>query len=298
METIGMKTGRGSTFLLLAPAGLIVLLLMVLPLLRLFELSFHEVVPGRMSVQPALSLGSYIKALTDVYYLGILLRTFLMSAGVTVVVALLGFPLSYFLWCAPKRWKTLLTLLVVAPLMISLVVRAYGWMVLLGDSGIVNSSLEALGFIDMPLPMMYSLGAVFLGLVHVQLPFMVLSLLTAMERVDPVLLNAAETLSASRPRAIFEILLPLSMPGLLAGSTLVFALCMTAFVTPQLLGGSGSQVMPTLIYGQFTTAFNWPLGAALAAILSVISLVGVAALAWLFRLAGSLMFHRASGGAG
>ena len=266
--------------LLLGPM-LVIVVLLVLPVGRLIELSFHQTQPGRMLLQPGYSLGSYARAVGDPYYLLILLRTVLLSAGVTVVTVGLGYPVAYCLWRASPRYKTVLVLLVVAPLLVSLVVRSYGWMVLLGDTGVVNAALLAAGLISEPLAMMYTPGAVFLGLVHVQLPFMVLSLLTAMERTDPVLLAAAETLSASRLRAIVEVLLPLTLPGLVSGATLVFTLCMTAFVTPQLLGGNGSRVMTTLIYGQFTSAFNWPLGAALAAVLGVASLLGVAAMAWL-----------------
>jgi putative spermidine/putrescine transport system permease protein len=266
--------------LLLGPV-LVVVMLLVVPVGMLIELSFHEALPGRMVLQPGYSLSSYARAIGDPYYLVILLRTVLLSAGVTVVTVLLGYPVAYCLWRAPPRHKTLLVLLVVAPLLISLVVRSYGWIVLLGDTGVINSALLAAHLVTGPLEMMYTPGAVFLGLVHVQLPFMVLSLLTAMERTDPVLLDAAETLSATRLRAIAEVLLPLTLPGLVSGATLVFTLCMTAFVTPQLLGGSGSRVMTTLIYGQFTSAFNWPLGSALAAVLSTASLLGVAGMAWL-----------------
>lgn len=166
--------------------------------------------------------------------------------------------------------------------------RSYGWIVLLGDTGVVNTALLSAGLISEPLSMMYTPGAVFMGLVHVQLPFMALSLVVAMERIDPVLLDAAETLSATRLRAVTEVLLPLSRPGLLGGATLVFTLCMTAFVTPQLLGGSGSRVMTTLVYGQFTGAFNWPLGSALAVTLSAVSLLGVALLGWLLGRAPAM----------
>ncbi|HVT30556.1 MAG TPA: ABC transporter permease, partial [Lacipirellulaceae bacterium] len=206
-----------------------------------------------------------------------LLRTLLLSFTVTVLCAALGFPLSYFLWRADPRWKGTLTLLVVAPVLISIVVRAYGWVVLLGDNGLLNQALVNLGIIGAPLQIMYTMAAVFIGLLHVQFPFMVLAILTALERIDPFLIDAAETLGASRFKAVTLIILPLSLPGLITGSILVFTLCMTAFVTPIFLGGSGAQVMTTLIYGQFTTAFNWPVGSALAVILAVVSL-GVAVL--------------------
>jgi putative spermidine/putrescine transport system permease protein len=266
---------------LMLPALVIVALLLVIPVGLLLELSFHQTLPGRITPQPGFTLASYVRALGDPYYLDVLGRTLWLSVGVTLVTIVLGFPLAYLLWRADPKRKTLLTLLIIAPLMISLVVRSYGWMVLLGDSGVINEALLRLGLIEEPLPLMYTNGSVFLGLVHVQLPFMVLSLLSAMERTDPVLLDAAETLAASRLRAILEVLLPMTLPGMVGGATLVFTLNMTAFVTPQLLGGSGSRVMTTLIYSQFTNAFNWPLGSALAMILSLASLALVMLLAWL-----------------
>ena len=266
---------------LLLPALLVLLLLLAVPLAHLVELSLREGVPGRMLLKPGHTLATYARVLGDAYYLGILGRTLLLSLGVTAASVVLGLPLAYFLWRAPARWKSMLTLLVIAPLLISLVVRAYGWIVLLGDAGLVNRMLLGLGLVEQPVEIMYTGVAVFLGLLHVQFPFMVLSLLTAMERIDPALLDAAETLGASRPRAVGEIVLPLAVPGIMAGCTLVFTLCMTAFVTPQLLGGTGTRVVTTLVYGQFTSAFNWPLGSALAVVLAACSLACVA----LFSLA-------------
>ncbi|RAH97323.1 ABC transporter permease [Acuticoccus sediminis] len=281
--------------ILLAPALLLVAVLLGGSLARLFELSFHQILPGRLSVDPGFTLASYGRALGDLFHLRILGRTLLVAFAVTAACAALGFPLAYFLWSAPKRWKGVLVLLVVAPLLISLVVRAYGWMVLLGDSGLLNRLLIGLGLTDAPLHLLYGMPAVVIGLIHVQMPFMVLSILAAMERIDPTLLKAAETLSASRLRAIVEVLLPLSFPGILGGATLVFTLCMTAFVTPQLLGGTGSQVMTTLIYGQFMSGFNWPLGAALAAVLSVASLVGVVLMTQAAGLLPSVRRERRAG---
>lgn len=274
---------------LLLPATLVVTGLLVVPVGVLLALSFRRALPGQIVPTPSFSLDSYARVLGDSYYLEILGRTLWMSVGVTLAATLLGFPLAYFLWRVSPRRKTLLTLLVIAPLMISLVVRSYGWMILLGDTGVVNTALLYLGLIKDPLPLMYTNGAVFLGLVHVQLPFMVLSVLSAMERTDPVLLDAAETLAASRPRAVLEVLLPMTLPGIVAGATLVFTLSMTAFVTPQLLGGTGSRVMTTSIYSQFTNAFNWPLGSALAMVLSLTSLAVVTVLAW---VAGRLPLMR------
>ncbi len=265
--------------MLAVPALFVLVVLFFAPLWQILDLSLREGVAGSTRLQPGHSLASYVRVLTDVYYLGVLARTVLLSLGVTATCVLLGFPLSYFLWRAEPRVKGLLTLLVVAPVLISIVVRAYGWIVLLGDNGLLNQLLVALGLVDTPLQIMYSPLAVFIGLLHVQFPFMVLSILAAMERIDPFLIAAAETLGASRLRAVVSVILPLAVPGIITGTILVFTLCMTAFVTPVFLGGSGTQVMTTLVYGQFTTAFNWPLGSALAVVLAAASLGG----SFLFR---------------
>jgi putative spermidine/putrescine transport system permease protein len=267
-----IANARSGALLLLLPAGLLVAALLVAPLVYLLSFSLHQSVPGRMALEPGLSLSNYGRILTDSYYIGVTVRTLGLSLGATAICLLLGFPLAYFLWRAPARWKGALTLLVVAPLLISIVVRSYGWMVILGDSGLLNSALRAVGLIDAPLEIMFTSTAVLIGLVHVQFPFMVLSILAGLERIDADLIDAAATLGARSGRAILEIVLPLAVPGIVGGVTLVFSLCMTAFVTPTLMGGSGSRVLTTLIYNQFVIVFDWPLGAALAALLLALCL--------------------------
>jgi putative spermidine/putrescine transport system permease protein len=249
------------------PAALTVAALLVVPIGYLFQFSLHHGVPGRMAVTPGLTLANYSRLLLDSFYLSIIARTLGLALLVTVICLVLGFPLAQFLWRAPPRWKNLLTLLVVAPLLISIVTRAYGWMIILGDAGIVNDALRRIGLVDHPLQIMFTTGAVLIGLVHVQLPFMVLSILASLERIDPALMDAAATLGANRWRTALTVLVPLAAPGIVGGSTLVFSLCMTAFVTPTLLGGSGAKVLTTLAYHQFVTVFDWPFGAAIAAVL-------------------------------
>jgi putative spermidine/putrescine transport system permease protein len=269
---LSSRPARYSLFLLAGPAALVLLVLFFAPLSHILDLSFREPIAGSLRLKAGHGLSAYIQVLTDFYYGAALMRTLLLSLAVTITCATFGFPLSYFLWRTDPRWKGTLTLLVIAPVLISIVVRAYGWVVLLGDNGLLNQALVNLAIIAAPLQIMYTMTAVFIGLLHVQLPFMVLAVLTALERIDPFLIDAAETLGASRFKAVMLVILPLSLPGLITGSILVFTLCMTAFVTPIFLGGSGAQVMTTLIYGQFTTAFNWPLGSALAVILAAASL--------------------------
>jgi putative spermidine/putrescine transport system permease protein len=165
-------------------------------------------------------------------------------------------------------------------MLVSIVVRAYGWIVILGDTGVINRMLLATGFVDAPLHMMYTDGAMLLGFVYVEFPFMVLAMLASLERIPREALEAARTLGASPLRVTTNIVLPLAAPGIIAGATIVFSLCMTAFVTPLLMGGNGAKVLTTLIYQQFVVSFNWPLGAVAAVILLVLSLGFVASFTW------------------
>jgi putative spermidine/putrescine transport system permease protein len=147
-------------------------------------------------------------------------------------------------------------------------------MVVLGDNGVLNVLLRTIGLIREPIKLMFTQFAVLVGLIHVELPFMVLSILAALERIDPAMSEAAETLGASRWRTIWHVVLPLAVPGIVAGTTLVFSLSISAFVTPALMGGTGTRVLTTLIYQQFVMAFNWPFGSAIAAVLLLVA-VGI-----------------------
>lgn len=258
--------------LLLVPACAVLLVLLVLPVGYLLEFSLHTAIPGRLQVAPGLTLANYARIFLDPFHRGVVVNTVGLSVLVTLLTLVAGFPLAYFLWSAPARWKGLLTMLVVAPLLVSIVVRTYGWMVILGDNGVVNDLLRALRIVDEPIQMMFTGFAVVVGLTHIELPFMVLSILAALERIDPSMSEAAETLGASRWRTIRHVILPLSVSGIAAGTTLVFSLSISAFVTPALMGGSGTRVLTTLIYQQFVTVFNWPFGAAVAAVLLAVAL--------------------------
>jgi putative spermidine/putrescine transport system permease protein len=190
---------------------------------------------------------------------------------ITLAAVLVGWPLAYFLWRAPPRFKTLLTVVVVAPLLISIPVRNYGWMVILGDSGLFNKILLWLGVIRQPLRIMFTDLAVVVGLTHVLMPFVVLSVLATLERIPADLAEAAQSLGASRLTAIRLVVVPLSMPGILAGATLVFCVAISSYVTPALMGPSGAKYSATLVFQQFVAIFDWPRGAAIATILLVIT---------------------------
>jgi putative spermidine/putrescine transport system permease protein len=241
------------------------------PLTLLLSYSFAPGGSTRANFSEGLTLENYVSVLGDTFYLGIILKTLWLSVLITVAAIVVGWPLAYFLWKAPERFKTLCTLGVVAPLLISIPVRNYGWMVILGDTGLINKALLATGLIAQPLRMMFTDFAVVIGLTHVLMPFVVLSVLATLERIPGHLTEAARSLGAGRLTAIRLIVLPLSMPGLLAGATLVFCVAISSYVTPALMGPSGAKYSATLVYQQFVSVFDWPRGAAIAAVLLVIT---------------------------
>lgn len=260
---------------LLAPAGVVLILLLLVPIAILLSYSLAPGGTMQADFSDGLTLENYQSVLGDSFYLGIMAKTIGLSLVVTVISILLGWPLAYFLWRASPRWKALLTLAVVAPLLISIPVRNYGWMVILGDNGLINVTLRSMGIISAPIRMMFTDLATIIGLTHVLMPFVVLSVLAALERVPAGLADAAQTLGATRLRAIVEVLLPLSVPGILGGGVLVFCVAVSAYVTPALMGPSGAKYSATLLYQQFVSVFDWPRGAAIAGVLLIITLVAL-----------------------
>ncbi|HME07340.1 MAG TPA: ABC transporter permease [Bryobacteraceae bacterium] len=214
--------------------------------------------------------------LWDPLYLRILLRSFWIAGTSTLFCLLLGFPLALFL--ARSNRKNLYLSLVMLPFWTSFLVRTYAWMFLLRDTGLINSTLQWLGWIHNPLPLLYNDGAVIVGLVYAYLPFMVLPLYATLERLDPNLVEAAADLGARPAATLLRVILPLTAPGVRAGIVLVFIPCLGAYLTPDLLGGGKSVMIGNLIQNQFTTARDWPFGSALSLVLMAIVMV----LLWLF----------------
>ena len=204
--------------------------------------------------------------LFDPLYGVILVRSFGLAAITTALCAALGFPLALFISRA-GRWKNLWLQLVILPFWTSFLVRTYAWLFLLRETGLVNTVLMKLGVIHAPLPLLYNNGAVLLGLVYSYLPFMVLPLYATLERIDPSLLEAAADLGMRPLRAVIKIVLPLTTPGMIAGSILVFIPCLGAYLTPDLLGGGKTVMAGNLIQNQFTTARDWPFGSAVSLVL-------------------------------
>ena len=199
----------------------------------------------------------------DGLYAGILVHSVVLAGLATVLCLLLGFPLALFISRAGER-KNLYLYLVILPFWTSFLVRTYAWMFLLRDTGLVNSVLVHLGVIREPLPLLYNDAAVVLGLVYGYLPFMVLPLYATLERLDRNLLEAAADLGAGPWSTLYRVVLPLTAPGIRAGSILVFIPCLGAYLTPDLLGGGKTVMVGNLIQNQFTNARDWPFGSAVS----------------------------------
>src|SRR5215831_5429991 len=215
--------------------------------------------------------------LFDPLYLTILLRSFVMALAATALCVLFAFPAALFIVRAPRH-RNLYLQLVMLPFWTSFLVRTYAWMFLLRDTGLINSALQAVGIIHDPLPLLYNDGAVLLGLVYGYLPFMVLPIYATLERMDPALEEAAADLGARPLTTLLRVIVPLSKPGIIAGSVLVFIPCLGAFLTPDLLGGGRTVLVGNLVQNQFTTARDWPFGSAISILLMAL----VTVLLWAF----------------
>ena len=256
---------------LLLPALLLVGFLMVAPLLLLFRYSLNIYSPTELMIE-AFTGANYVAAVADSYYRTVLATTLRISLLCTVIALLLGFPAAYVLARMQSGWKKWLTLLTVFPLMVGNVVRAAGWVVLLGNSGAINAGLRASGLVSEPVALLYTPTAVVIGIVTVVLPYMILTLSSVIEGVPRSLEEAALNMGA-RPVTVFlRVVFPLALPGVAAGSALVFILCMNAYATPVLLGGAKFKMMAPAVYDQFVRTTNWPFGAALAFILLAVTL--------------------------
>jgi spermidine/putrescine transport system permease protein len=257
-------------FLFLAPTATVMALLFFAPLLIVFAYSLLTRGPYGGVMLPW-TIQSYGRVF-DALYGTILWRSVWISAVSTFLCVLLGFPLALYVARA-QRHKVLLLNLVMLPFWTSFLIRTYAWMFLLRDTGLVNSILIALHIIREPLPLLFNTGAVILGLVYGYLPFMVLPLYATLEKLDLSLLDAAADLGASPLTTVWRVILPLSKPGIRAGCLLVFIPCLGAYLTPDLMGGGKTVMVGNLVQNQFTTARDWPFGAAISLILMAVVLV-------------------------
>ncbi len=254
----------------LTPAAVLMLLTIALPaaIIVVYSVLSRGAYGG---VELPWSVENYTR-LIDPLYGGILLRSFALAAAATALCILLGFPLALFIAQSGPR-KNLYLSLVILPFWTSFLIRLYAWMFLLRDTGLINTALQSLGLIRQPLPLLYNTGAVLLGLVYGFLPFAVLPIYANLERLDKSLLEAAADLGA-RPLAVLtRVTLPLCAPGIGAAAILVFVPSLGTYITSDLLGGSKTILIGNLVQNQFTTARDWPFGAAVSIVLMIVAVV-------------------------
>jgi spermidine/putrescine transport system permease protein len=267
-----MKPSRSSLIALLGPAYLWLILIGFAPLGIMLYFSLLSDAPlGNRQVY--FTLENYARFFSRGFYSRLTLNSLLMGAYTTLGCLLLGYPLAYALARHVRgRWQAALFLLVVVPFWSNSLIRLYSWIVVLGKGGIINHTLRQLGW-GGEFTILYTYPAVLIGLIHAYLPYLVLTIYIALQRIDDHLLEAAASLGARPWRVFWRIILPLSWPGVLAGVILVFIPAIGSFVEPRLLGGPAGAVLGTVIEDQFVQVFNWPLGAALSFIMLLIVVV-------------------------
>jgi putative spermidine/putrescine transport system permease protein len=258
-------------WLLVAAPMALLLVFFVVPNALLLSTSFLKSEAQQLTNE--LTLENYSFLFTKPLYIGAFVRTFVVGACVGLLVVLLGYPLAYFLVRTKSRWKGLLIALALAPLLASVVVRTYGWYIILNRFGVANDLLLALGLTTERIAFMPSTGAIIVGLAHALLPYGVLTIMGSLNGINPNLELAAMSLGASRTRTFFSVVLPLSLPGIAGGFMLAFSIAISAYATPAILGGPATQVMATAIYGFMTQLLDWSIGAALAVILILSSVL-------------------------
>jgi len=252
----------------LLPPATILLLLFAVPMGMMIGLSFQN-------SSAAFSLDNYGRFFGDDLVLEGLLRTVAMSALVAAAVTALAYPLAYYLARSESRWRSAVFALVIAPELAGVVLRSYGWLIILDSHGFLNNALVSLGLISEPLALTKSMFGVVVGLTHVLLPFGVLSLLPSFQGIDRNIEKSAQILGASRLSILRHIIIPLSLPGIMSSFFIAFTLSASAYATPALIGGAGFHVMATMIYEQLLVLVDWPFAAVMANILLII-VVGIA----------------------
>jgi len=275
-----------SEWRLALPLGLFFVLFFAAPLIVLVLVSLSDGL-----ALDHFTLAQYAKFLGDSFSLSILFDTLVLGVKATLVCLIFGLPLAWVCVHAAPRLRSLLLFLVILPILTSVVVRTFAWIVILGRQGILNKTAISLGLIDEPLRLLFSEVGVVMVLAQVQMPLMVLPLITTLQRIDPNLADASRALGAGHWRTFRRVILPLWLPGLTAGSILVFAACTTAFVNQTLIGGARLVYMPLYIYQQATGANNWPFAAAM----SVLLMVSVLLVVYLLNVVGRVRTAGAHG---
>lgn len=272
-----------------SPALVAIGLFLVVPILIVVGYSLMQANPYG-GVDPQFSVEAYVSLLFERQlddslafadaYLVIALRSIGIAAATTLITLLVGIPVAVWLAMQPAHRRGLLIFLITVPFWANLLIRTYAWILLLRGTGVVNGTLMGLGLIHQPLNLLYTDGAVLLGLVYTYAPFVVLPIYATLERMDLRLLEAAQDLYAGRWRTLRKVVLPIARPGILAGAILTFVPCLGAMVAPELLGGGTRMMLGNLIFRQFSDARNWPLGSALSLVLMAAVMLVLMVYAW------------------
>jgi putative spermidine/putrescine transport system permease protein len=272
--------------LLVLPACLLVLATLIGPMILMFRISLNQFSPAELMIQ-AFSFENYVQAAEDPYYQDIILTTLGVALLCTALTLVIAFPAAWWVGRLESRWKSLVVIATLFPLLVGNVVRSAGWMALFDRDGLINVALRRAHLIAEPLTLMYTPKAVVFGIVAVVLPYMILTLAAVIESIPRDLEDAAASLGASGLKAFWRVILPLSAPGIAAGSILVFVLCMNTYATAVLLGGPRFKMMAPAVFDQFVRGNNWPMGAALAFMLLAATMS--------FTIFGSIAFARKYG---
>ena len=256
---------RKGRYLLFIPCIVLVAYFMIVPLVEIIIPTFTNTKDGMFS--------AYKEFFTDSYMMSIFLRTIKISVISSVICMIIGVPVSYYISRVSKKIRGLFKALTVFPILTNSVVRSFAWMSILGKNGIINNLLMKLNIINEPLSLLYTEGAIIVGTVYIFLPLMIISLVGVMENIDNDLLEAAESLGANKLKSFFKVVFPLSLPGLIVGTVLVFTGSLTAYTTPQLLGGNKNTVLATLIYQKTMTLGDWQGAAVVATIMIIVTLI-------------------------
>ena len=255
---------KNSAYVLMVPGFVLLLLFLMLPLCSILWPTIFT---------NGLSLNQYISFFQDEYYLEIFYRTLKISLISTLVCTLFGVPTAYFISRCSTKWKGLLIAISIFPLLTNSVVRSFAWINILGKNGVINNALMSLGIIEQPISMLYTEFAVLVGTIYLFLPIMIITLVGVMDNIDNDMMEAAESLGANRLTAFIKVVLPMSVPGMITGAVLVFTGSLTAYTTPQLLGGNRALVLPTLIYQRAMALNDWTGASVIAAIMIVATLI-------------------------
>lgn len=257
-ETLTLAGLTGPAFLLLGA-------LLFMPVGWLFWLSLYD--------EGGFGLGNYARMVNEPAYITVFVVTFQLSLLVTGLAVLLGYPVAYMIALLPGRWATVCLMLVLVPFWTALLVRTYAWLVLLQRRGIINTTLMKWGLIDAPLPLVHNFTGTAIGMLHIMLPFLILPLYANMKVLDRDYVRAAASLGAGPVSAFWRVYLPLTVPGLAAGTVMVFVLCLGFYITPQFLGGGRVTTISMKIQQNVATYFDWGAASSLGVVLFAVTLL-------------------------